>query len=444
MAKKGMIHIDSLAFGGNGVGRIDGKVCFVPYSCPGDDLRVMIDAEKRSFMTASIAETVSPSPDRVAPRCPLFGVCGGCSWQHVSYASQKDAKQAILAQALWRGAKIPADRIGAIVPAPEEYGYRSRVQFKVSVVESSIAIGFYRKNSHVVADAPDGCPIAMPAINQAMAAFRACLDSCPDVGGICGIHIETAENGVIALLDYAGTHGDELRAFFTERQHQLEPLAGLYMLQRSRVLSPLHLFGEQSLLYTLSIGGHQENDRLLSYLPGSFSQVNRQQNQNLLLLLARMIAPVPGMKLLDLYCGNGNFSLPLTAAGACVTGVEVSAASIASARHNCQLNGITNATYLCADVQEYVRKAVEAGERFDCVLLDPPRSGAAEIVAVLPRLRPKKIAYVSCDPSTLARDCSVLTAAGYQVCESVPVDMFPQTWHLESVTLFEKNDKETN
>jgi 23S rRNA (uracil1939-C5)-methyltransferase len=147
------IRIEKLAFGGSGVGRINGKVCFVPYSCPGDELIVRVTAEKRSYLTAAIVDITTPAVDRVFPPCQLFGSCGGCSWQHVDYLRQLAEKRQIFADALWRGARVPAECIAEVVPSPSPYGYRSRVQLKLHMADGKLQIGFYRQGTHVVEDA---------------------------------------------------------------------------------------------------------------------------------------------------------------------------------------------------------------------------------------------------------------------------------------------------
>ena len=196
--------IDKLAFGGNGVCRIDGKVCFVPFSCPGDELSLRITSQKKSYCTASIAEIISPSPLRAVPECSIFGACGGCSWQHISYEAQREQKRNILAETLWRGARVPADLIEDVVAAPSQYGYRSRFQFKVSTAAGTVRIGFFRQGSHQVEDAADGCPIAVPVINQVLDCCRSVLQSYPDVALITQLGIDAGDSGVIVIIHHTG------------------------------------------------------------------------------------------------------------------------------------------------------------------------------------------------------------------------------------------------
>jgi len=426
--------IDKLAFGGNGVCRIDGKVCFVPLSCPGDVVRLAVTAEKRSYLTARIVELIAPSPLRVVPPCPLFGTCGGCNWQHIAYSRQLAAKRDIHADTLWRGGRVVSERVGETTASPLEYGYRNRVQFKLHAGTAGLKIGFFRNASHVVEDAAHGCPIALPAINEALASLRNALASFPEPAAIPGISIECGARETVATLNYTGKKHDMVARFFHERFHELTPLSGIF-LQTGHKSALQRLCGNGALAYPMPAVAPGAPPTSLTFRPGGFSQVNSLQNRAILETVRRMGAFLGHEHLLDLYCGNGNFSLPLAESVASVTGLEGYGDSIAAARDNCRLNGIANAEYICADAAEGVARLAAAGRCFSTVILDPPRAGAAEAIPGICRLKPEKIIYISCDSSTLARDCGLLAGDGYRVAESVPVDMFPQTFHVESVTL---------
>lgn len=428
--------IDKLAFGGNGVCRINGKVCFVPFSCPGDEVRLAVTSEKRSYCVARIVELMVPSPFRVTPPCPVFGKCGGCSWQHIEYAQQLLAKQQILVETLWRGARVAGECVRPVLPSPAQYGYRSRVQFKLHGSADSMRIGFFRSNSHQVEDVGPGCAIALPVINTALAALRVVLASFPDISAIGQISIDCAEQGVIAVVTYSGRDKSAAAAFFRERRADLAPLTGVFLNTGGKALQKL--YGDDHLTYTLPAASPEANACQLAYQPGGFSQVNRDQNRAMLELVRQLACFQGSERVLDLYCGNGNFSLPIAGEVATVTGIEEYALSIAAAEANRTLNGIANAEFICADAASGLKQLAASGRRFDTVILDPPRTGAAEAVPDLCRLNPARIIYVSCDPSTLARDCGLLAESGYHVRECVPVDMFPQTYHLESVTLLQK------
>jgi 23S rRNA (uracil1939-C5)-methyltransferase len=428
------VVIDRLAFGGNGVCRIDGKVCFVPFSCPGDEVRLTVTSEKKSFLSARIAELVSPSPYRVSPPCPHFGRCGGCFWQHIDYSHQLAAKQTILAEALWRGARVEAVGVLPVLPSAQQYGYRSRVQFKVQSQVGRLKIGFYRSGSHAVEDLPQGCLISKPQINQALHSLRSVLAAYRENGSITGISLDCTEQQVVAVITGASMDKRTADRFFQEQRSRLLPLTALH-LRTSPSGSLRKIFGDDELEYAVPSPVQGTKPCHLSYLPGGFSQVNREQNIALLDLVTRLGMFQSDQQILDLYCGNGNLSLPLAGRVSAITGVEDSKLSIESARRNMQRNGIDTAAFICDDSIVAARRCADSGHRYDTVILDPPRAGAAGVIPEICRLNPAKVIYVSCDPSTLARDCGLLARSGYEVKESVPIDMFPQTYHIESVTL---------
>jgi len=429
--------IDKLAFGGNGVCRIKGKVCFVPLSCPGDEVRLAVTAEKRSYLTARIIELITPSPLRVAPPCPLFGTCGGCNWQHIAYSHQLMAKRDIHAETLWRGGRVEGERVGETVASPFEYGYRNRVQFKLHAGTAGLKIGFFRNATHDVEDAVQGCPISLPAINEGLSSLRNALALFPEPAAIPQISIECGVRETVATIKYIGKKHDMVARFFQERFHELPSLNGIF-LQTGHTSALQTLCGDGYLAYPMPAVAPDSPPTTLTFRPGGFSQVNSFQNVAILELVRRMAAFRGHEHLLDLYCGNGNFSLPLAESVASVTGLEGYGDSIAAAQDNCRLNGISNAEYVCADAAEGVARLAAAGRCFSTVILDPPRMGAAEAIPGLCRLNPERIIYISCDSSTLARDCGLLAGHGYRVAESVPVDMFPQTFHVESVTLLQR------
>ena len=430
--------IDSLAFGGNGVCRIEGKVCFVPYSCPGDEVALRITAQKKSYCTASIAEIIVPSCDRTIPECAIFGACGGCSWQHISYTAQLEHKRKILADTLWRGARVPADMISDVVAASRQYGYRSRLQFKVSVDNGKLRIGFYRHGSHKVEDAAAGCPVAVPVINQVLNCFRGVLKSYPDIESISQLSIDAGDSGVVVVIIHSGKFNSRNRNFFIDRSADFGPCTGLFLkLDKQTCLEKL--WGSSQISYAMNQADPDQEQVLLTYPPGGFAQVHQMQNISMLSVIRQLGTFNTSEQLLDLYCGNGNFSIPLAAEVSSVTGVEGNPDSILAAEYNKEFNDVANIHFFCDDVTAGVQRLVAQGRKFDTVLLDPPRSGAGEAIAGIVSLQPNKIVYVSCDPSTLARDCGLLSAFGYSVVRSVPIDMFPQTYHLESVTLLQRS-----
>lgn len=437
MSKTARIRVERLAAGGNGVGRIDGKACFIPFSAPDDLLDVRVTREHKNWCEAEILGLLEPSPFRVVPHCPHFGVCGGCNWQHLDYKYQCLSKQQILTDLLQRIARFENPPVADTVFATECFGYRARAQFKLHATDAGVAAGFFRKGSRFVIDLPEGCPVVTPAINRVLSAIKAVLDKLPDSNRVPQISLEEGIAGVVALVHYIGTDPDRLSALLLQNLPTLE-LAGLFM-QSGRKDTLISLAGDRIIKYQLPF--HADNQQMITvgYQIGSFSQVNRPQNRELVRLVADQLQPEPTGKLLDLYCGNGNLSLPLAGSVKQITGVEEYAPSIASAIDNARELRVNNSSFSCIDAFEAVRKMVETGERFDSVLLDPPRDGAAGLAGQVGRLKPQKIVYVSCDPATLARDLAIICkSSSYKLVEAVPLDMFPQTGHIETVALLER------
>ena len=430
--------IDRLAFGGNGVCRIDGKVCFVPFGCPGDEVRLKITTQKKSYCTAEILEIISPSASRTTPACPIFGSCGGCNWQHINYLVQLEQKRRIFADTLWRGARVEGEFIKDVVAAPAQYGYRSRVQLKVYARNGKLQIGFFRHGSHEVEDAVQGCPVAVPRINELLKCFRAVLPLFSEPEAIPQISIDAGEHELAAVVHYIGQDIPKIRVFLNARSSELISCTGL-LLQTGQKSIPEQLWGDGEISYLMPGRSPDKQPSSLIYRPGGFAQVNQSQNIALLSVVRRLGGFTGSEDLLDLYCGNGNFTIPLASDVASVVGVEGAQNSIYSAELNCAANNVLNVEFICLDVSAALSGLVRDGRVFDVVLLDPPRTGAGDAVPDIARLNPCKIIYVSCDPATLARDCALMAGCGYRVAESVPIDMFPQTYHLESVTRLVKS-----
>jgi len=432
------LSIEKLSYGGAGFGRLDGKACFVPYTAPGDRARIRIVKEKRSFIEGELLELLDAAALRVNAPCPIFGRCGGCDWQFLPYAEQLAQKGAIFSETLQRIGRVPAQAILPVLASQNEYGYRSRIQLKVAHLKDRVLIGFFQAGSHRVVDASCGCHIADPLLNRVAGQFRALIARLPKARAISQIDLSLGADGEsIAVLHVEPAAAGALREALAARRDQLCALGGLFL--RSGAKARLDkVFGIEALTYRVPaefLPGTPE--LVLRFGRGGFSQVNYPQNLALIAAVHRFARLTGRERVLDLYCGNGNISLPLSRHAATVLGVEGYAPSIEDARANAAQNGIANAQFEVGDVAQVVASLAARGERFDLVVLDPPRSGA-EAAGELARLAPARIVYVSCDPPTLARDLALLAERGYRVAASQPVDMFPQTYHLESVTLLER------
>jgi 23S rRNA (uracil1939-C5)-methyltransferase len=434
-----IVKIDKMAFGGSGFGHIDGKACFVPFTAPGDLARITVKIEKRSYLEAELTEILEPSQLRVEPPCPVFGSCGGCNWQHLSYPGQLSAKEEIFADILWRSGRVPRDRIEPVTAAPEPYGYRSRIQLKVRFAEGLLHIGFYRAGSHLVVDIPGRCAIADPRINALIDELLRMLTLAPEPDNIPQIDAAIGDDGCLELVfHYIGNRRDETSGYLANNFSALGVDTVFLQTGRKATLEKIGKSNFETLTYTVP-DPYSPDSRgyRLEFSNGGFSQVNYRQNLKLIETVCNWAALTGRERVLDIFCGNGNFSLPLSGKAANLLGVEDYGPSITSARRNCSANGVSNAAFECMDALAAIDRLVSRSETFDLVLLDPPRTGAREAVAKIPALRPRRIIYVSCDPATLARDIAILKKSGFDVVKSRPVDMFPQTYHMESVTLLE-------
>ena len=426
--------IERLAVGGNGVGRIDGTVCFVPCTAPGDRLTVRVTTRKKKYLEGEMVELLEPSPWRVAPVCPAFGRCGGCDWQHIGYEQQCRAKQGLLSDTMERIGRMQTPPVVETVAAPAAYGYRARAQFKLYATEAGLSAGFFRRGSRFVINLPDGCPIVTVAINEAMQRLRPVLSSLSDRNQIPQVSMEDGEGGVVAIIHYVGQDLAGIVRLLRERRHELG-LAGLFV-QSGRKETLSAVFGDGTIDYLVPADAGDTGSIRLAYDIGGFSQVNRSQNRRMVSLVRDVLDLKPSDRLLDLYCGNGNLSLPLAGQVSELVGMEEYAPSIASAIDNARQLRVNNSTFRCCTASDGLQSLIAAGERFDAVLLDPPRTGAAEVVPDMALLGADRLLYVSCDPATLARDAAVLAGKGYHMVTAVPLDMFPQTAHLETVASF--------
>jgi len=421
--------IERLAHGGRGVGRYQGKAVFVPATAPGETVRCRIVHEKRRYAEGELLAVLQPSPLRRLPFCPIASECGGCQWQHLSYAGQLQAKQAIFNDTLVRTAGVDPERIAPILAAPEEQGYRCRAQVKCRLGTKGLIAGFYRSGTHRIVPF-DSCPVLAPELNSVMALLRTALacfsradripqcDLCVDAAGQTIVVIHLLEGGL-----------DELRQL-------LEPLCVegrvAFFVQSGRKETLRHLCGAVDQFI------HPEADGVLAlgFAPGGFVQVNLEQNKGLVAEALAACRIGGDERVLDLYCGIGNFSLPLARRCRQVVGVEEFAPAIAAAGKNARAHGLENLQFLAKPAESYVASCSEGA--FDLVLLDPPRTGAYDVAVELLRLKPRRIVYVSCDPATLARDLVPLLHGGYDFEAARPIDMFPQTSHIEAVAVMSR------
>jgi 23S rRNA (uracil1939-C5)-methyltransferase len=430
-----VITIDRLAFGGAGFGRIDGKACFVPYTAPGDVVDIALTRSKSSYSEGKLEGIRTQSPSRVQPVCPVFGSCGGCNWQHIDYEEQCRQKEQIFTDTLWRSARVDSGKILPLLPADTPFAYRQRIQLQVTFTAGRLAVGFHRSGSHQVVDIPDHCAIAVPALNGAIAEVRWLILESGEPDRVSRVDLVASPEGqVVAIFNYSGHDRQKLAGSLAAGARRLSFIHGI-SIHTERNRPQQHLFGPELMHYT--IPSCKGEDLKVHYSPEGFSQVNLLGNRTIVQALIDFCANISTDSILDLFCGNGNFSLPLAYNARKVVGYESNATSVKLAGYNADLNGIDHARYHCSDSAVGLEQLAAAGEHFDLVVIDPPRAGAVDVARKLYRTKASHVIYVSCDPPTLARDISTLQNSGYRVLHVQPVDMFPQTYHLESITFLQ-------
>ena len=422
--------IESLDREGRGVAHVEGKAVFVEGALPRERVEYEVLKRKPSYDTGRLVRVLRESAARVAPRCAYFGVCGGCAMQHVESRAQVAAKQRVLEDALLHIGKVRAESLLAPIHG-EPWGYRHRARFSARFVpkKGGALVGFRERRSTYVADMAS-CEVLPPRVSALIAPLRALVSGLSIRERLPQIEVAVGAEVVVLvvrnLVPLAGTDETALRAFADLHGVQ-------FWLQPAGPASarPFHPLDAPPLYYALPEYGLR-----LYFAPTDFTQVNHAVNELLVHRALSLLALRSGERVLDLFCGPGNFALPLAASGAAVIGVEGNAGLVERARANAQANGLV-AQFQVADLLDAA--ACAALPRCDAMLIDPPREGAIEVVKALADPGPRRIVYVSCDPATLARDAGVLVnVKGFRLVAAGVVNMFPHTAHVESIALFER------
>jgi len=416
-------HIESMAFKGYGVARIDGKVLFIPHSVTGDKAWIKIIEKKKNYSIGKLVQLIEPSPWRVNPPCPFFGQCGGCQWQHINDSIQINLKKEILKELLKRLGGLKETPPITVAPSPHPYGYRARIQLKAK----REVMGYYQERSHRIVDI-DHCPIAHPLVNQMILSLRKASPSFFQMEEI-EINVSPEEGKGVLILHPLSFH-QGTKDFEKEFLQSHPVLKGIVVVRKKGLI----LFGDPYLNFTISLNRWREKSVLrLRTSPESFFQVNLEQNQTLIRTVLEFSDVNEDEKVLDLYAGVGNFTLPLAIASKEVWGIEENRAAVEDARFNTERNGIKNCNFMQGRVEDILKHWRR--ERPDLIILDPPRMGCKAILDQVVRLKPKKIVYTSCEPTTFARDLRLFSERGFHLQRLTLVDMFPQTYHMEVVGL---------
>ncbi|MEM7008091.1 MAG: 23S rRNA (uracil(1939)-C(5))-methyltransferase RlmD [Thermodesulfobacteriota bacterium] len=415
------IEIQGIAFGGAGLAKKDGKVFFVRGGLPNDVVEINVIKDKGSYAEAVISEIITPSPDRIEPKCEVFDLCGGCQLQNLSYKAQLEEKENILKETLARIGGFHDLEIDRIAASPKEFGFRNKVTLSAFYYKGRWHVGYNQKGSNRKV-AIDSCPISDEIINATITRMDEVLSSISDpYYPLDKVHISSnGERSQLTLVPKSSRKGSNLKTL-------------LRHLKRHPETENCSITGAGEVGFEIEILGYR-----FQTTPSAFTQVNSGVNEKMINTVLDYADLKGDETVLDLYSGIGNFSIPLAEQTKEVLGVEISNNSVKLAKKNSALNSIDNIVFQNADCADALDILHEQEEQFDLIVLDPPREGAKDIIDGLVNIGSEKVIYISCDPATLARDLKKLNAMGYKIQKVRPFDMFPQTFHIESVTLLKR------
>ncbi len=423
------VEIESLSHEGRGIARVDGKTVFVFGALPEERVRARIRRRARQYDEAEAIEVLEPSPQRVTPRCPAFGVCGGCSLQHLDNERQVALKQeSLLAQMAHAGVDV-----GEILPPlrAAAWGYRDKARLGVKYVAAKgrVLVGFRERHASFIADIRR-CDVLLPRVGERLDALAALIGGLDARARIPQIEVAADRERVQLVF----RHLDPLSASDLDRLAEFGRAHDFCIqLQPGGPDSVRNLYPDEQVLYLEPLA---DGDIRIPFGALDFVQVNRAINQQMVAQAMRLLELEPGDRVLDLFCGLGNFTLPLARASASVCGVEGDAAMVERARAAARQNAIDNSEYFRADLEQPDPASPWMRQTWDKLLLDPPRSGARAIAEEIGRFAARRIVYVSCQPSSLVRDAAIIRAEGYRLTQLGIMDMFPQTAHVESMAVF--------
>lgn len=439
------VRIDRLAYGGRGVGRVNGLVLFVHGGAPGDVVQVRVDRVRRSYAEGEVTGVVIASSDRVAPPCPHFGACGGCSWQHLAYPAQARAKEAMVGESLARLGGIQDAKVSPIVPAPSPWYYRNKMEFSF---HPDGTLGLHLRGDWNRIVPVETCLLQSPESAAVVRAVREFART----HGLAPYDPRTRQGFLRSLVIREGrATGDRLVGLITS-PGRLEPAGAFIDAVRGaapgttgivRGVSTAASDGvPPSMIETL--WGRSSLDEVLAGLRfriglDTFFQTNTAQAESMVAHVVERAQPLDGRAVVDLYCGVGTFALALARAGARVTGVELSTSAVEAARANTALNSIEGVVFVAGDVRAALPQVGAELGTPDVLVLDPPRAGAgARVIRKIGRTAARRVIYVSCNPTTLAGDLKELLPLGYRLVEVQPFDLFPQTYHVEAIAVLDR------
>ncbi|MBI5025598.1 MAG: 23S rRNA (uracil(1939)-C(5))-methyltransferase RlmD [Nitrospirae bacterium] len=415
------VTVEKMIYGGKGLARDDGLTIFIPGVIPGERVYVRIKKKRKGFAEAELIEIIKPSPDRITPQCKGEEECTGAHWPYISYPAQLKFKEEILLETLKKIGNIEPRNILPIIPSQNTDHYRLRVQLNVRYHDSRPLIGFFREGTHYLIEIKNGF-LLHPLINRTLDAIIKIAEQLPPLREI---HINVSPDREILILFFIAIESPQsLAPIFEALREDVKEVVGVISYAGRKKYEVL---GRNYLKLRLDDFTFQSRE-------GNFFQVNWEQNRNMINSLLDLSELKGDERVLDLYSGIGNFSLPLARNSERVVGIESGYSAVEDALRNAEENGIKNIEFICEDVRKGLKGLLEKKERADLIVLDPPRAGATrKIIERIIAFSPKKIIYISCNPTTLARDIEMLQDGGYFLNRLQPIDMFPQTYHIESI-----------
>ncbi|GAB1439713.1 23S rRNA (uracil(1939)-C(5))-methyltransferase RlmD [Providencia sp.] len=416
---------DSLDAAGQGVARLDGKTIFVSGLLPGEEAQIELTEDKRHFAKAKVVKRISTSSQRVKPVCRYFNQCGGCQQQHIDIELQRESKANALQYLMMRETGV--DQAATPVISGEPYGYRRRARLglQYQLKNKQLLMGFRQTQSNHLVDIKS-CPVLSPDLDALIKPLSQCLNQLSIAPKLGHVELIRADNCNIVMIRHlaAFSQSDKQKLSDFENQHSVS----IWLAGNDESIQPL--------ISSAPMPEYQVAGEVLNFNPLNFIQVNAQINQKMVIQALEWLDINSEDRVLDLFCGMGNFTLPIARLAKSVVGVEGVENLVEQARNNAQFNTIYNATFYNENLEAEIHTQPWAAHGFNKVLLDPARAGAAGVMEHLVKLMPEKIVYVSCNPTTLARDSKVLLDGGYQLLHLRMLDMFPHTSHLESMALF--------
>lgn len=424
--------ITSLTHDGRGVTHIDGKAMFIDAALPGEEIEFLYTQIRRDFAEGRVVKVLTPSEHRVEPLCPHFDVCGGCSFQHVDSETQIEIKQSLLEEQFKRIGKLSIPELWKPLTGPH-WGYRRKARMGVKYVakKNRVLVGFREKRNPYLADM-DNCIVMHPIVGSRLVALGEMIAGLSIREKIPQIEVAIGDEQCVLAVRVLEppTQADQERMRAFGQEHNLS-----LCLQSKGPDTITPLDGEPEVIPTYALPDHGIT---FKFRPAMFTQVNYEINRLMVNRVLETLQLNQNDTVLDLFCGLGNFTLPMAKYAGLVVGIEGDILLIKHARENARHNAIDNAEFYAADLSKDISDEHWVKHKYNKILLDPSRAGAAEVLHHFKHWQPEQVVYVSCNPSTLARDAGILVNdLGYKLVKAGVMDMFPQTGHVESIALFE-------